>query len=345
MIRRRRWRRYRFTNASTVAIQKPNADGSIGAAPSGAIALDTIDVQGETALSPVQGYVANRTLTGTKTDTPLIEVPQAISIITRDQIDTRKSISINEALHYSPGVFAEAQGPQTDITFFMRGFQGNRYSGSIYLNGLRAIGIPIVETYGIDRIEVMRGPSSVLYGQGQPAGIVNMVTKRPTEQTIREVQLQGGSFDHKQGAFDLSGAANEDKTVLYRLTGVLRDSKSQIDFSRDDRAFISGAVTLRPTDVTYLTLYSQYQKDRYTWNYGIPAQGSVLPNPYGRIPMTRFVGEPGYNGSTFERTLVGYNLEHQFTDNFKFRQNFQYAKKGTRRLTFFRAVSKLICGL
>ena len=318
---------YRFTNASTVAIQRPNADGSVGTLPAGAIPLDTIDVQGETAWGPVDGYVASRSATGTKTDTPLIEVPQAISVITRDQIDTRKSNSINEALHYAPGLFAEAQGPQTDITFFMRGFQGNRYSGSIYLNGLRAIGIPIIETYGIDRIEVMRGPSSVLYGQGQPAGIVNMVTKRPTEQTIREVQLQGGSFGHLQGAFDFSGPANEDKTVLYRLTGVLRDSKNQIDFSRDDRAFISGAVTWRPTDATNITLFSQYQKDRYTWNWGIPAPGSAFPNPNGRIPNTRFVGEPGYMGSTFERTLVGYNLEHQFTDNFKFRQNFQYAKE------------------
>lgn len=80
------------------------------------------------------------------------------------------------------------------------------------------------ETYGVERIEVMRGPSSVLYGQGQPAGIVNLVTKRPTEQTIREVQLQGGSFDYKQGAFDFSGPANEDKTLLYRLTGLVRDS-------------------------------------------------------------------------------------------------------------------------
>lgn len=318
---------YHFTNATTVAISQPAAAGGAGAAPAGAIALDTIDIQGETALSPVQGYVANRTLTGTKTDTPLIEVPQAISVITRDQIDTRRANSINEALHYAPGVFAEGQGPQNETMVYMRGFQGNRYSNTIYLNGLRAIGHPIVEPYGIDRIEVMRGPSSVLYGQGQAAGIVNMVTKRPTEQTIGEVQLQGGSFGHKQGAFDFSGAANEDKTVLLRLTGVLRNSGSQFDFSRNDRAFISGAVTLRPTDVTYLTLYSQYQKDKFVFNEVFPAQGTALPNPYGRIPNTRFLGEPGYNGTTYERALVGYNLEHQFTDNFKFRQNFQYVRE------------------
>lgn len=86
----------------------------------------------------------------------------------------------------------------------MRGFQSNEANGSFYLNGLQTTGFQI-ETYGVERIEVMRGPSSVLYGQGQPAGIVNLVTKRPTGQTIREVQLQGGSFDYKRGAFDFSG--------------------------------------------------------------------------------------------------------------------------------------------
>ena len=108
---------------------------------------------------------------------------------------------------------------------------------------------------------------------------MNLVTKRLTEQTIREVQLQGGSFDYKQGAFDFSGPANEDKTLLYRLTGLVRNANTQIDFSKDDRIFISGAVTWRPTDATDLTLYSHYQKDSYNWNYGVPVLGSALPNP------------------------------------------------------------------
>jgi iron complex outermembrane receptor protein len=284
---------YRFTNASTVAIQKPNADGSIGTMPTGAISLDTIDVQGETAWGPVDGYVASRSATCTKTDTPLIEVPQSISVITRDQIETRRPNSVNDALSYAPGVFAEANGYQSVARYFMRGFQGKEANGSFYLNGLQTTGLQI-ETYGVERIEVMRGPSSLLYGQGQPAGIVNLVTKRPTEQTIREVQLQGGSFDYKQGAFDFSGPANEDKTLLYRLTGLVRNANTQIDFSKDDRIFISGAVTWRPTDATDLTLYSHYQKNSYNWNYGVPALGSALPNPNGRIPNTRFVGEPGY---------------------------------------------------
>lgn len=316
----------RLTGERTVQIVNPLAAGA-GAIPAGAISLDTIDVQGETAWGPVQGYVANRSATATKTDTPIIEVPQSISVVTRDQMETRQVDSLNETLKYTPGVFAEFGGIQSSApTLVMRGFSAIPYYGSMYLNGLRTISNGDLEPYGLERVEVMRGPASVLYGQNNPGGVIGMVTKRPTEKPIHEIQLQGGSFDHRAGAIDVGGPLTKDKTLLYRFTGLLREGGNGIDFSNDRRAFVSGAVTWRPTDATELTAFSLYQKDKGRWNYGLPAQGTVLPNPNGRIPVTRFIGEPmDYNIT--ERAVIGYNLEHRATDSLTFRQNLQYARE------------------
>ena len=319
---------YRFTGRSNVTIERPGAPVAVGGLPAGAISLDTIDVQGETAWGPVQGFVASRSATGTKTDIPIIEVPQSISVITRDQIEARKPSVLVDALTYTPGVTAEVNGIMpSDSVIKIRGFDAwdrNTGKGAFYLNGLRTPN-GAYEPYGLERIEVMRGAASVLYGQGQPSGIVNLVTKRPTETPVREVMLQGGSFDRKVGAFDISGPANDDKTLLYRFTGLIRNANSQIDFSKDDRVFFAGAVTWRPTDATDITLYGNYQKDRYRYNYGLPAQGTVLPNPNGRIPLTRFLGEPTPDlMNSHEEASIGYNAEHRTDIGWTFRQNFRY---------------------
>ncbi|WP_319798679.1 TonB-dependent siderophore receptor [Nitrobacter sp.] len=313
-----------ITGPASAALVSGTANaGSGGANVAGAIALDTIDIQGETAWGPVNGFVASRSATATKTDTPLIEVPASVSVVTRDQIQTRQVQSLNETLKYTAGVYAETNGYQTGSPAFqMRGFD-SRENEAIYLNGLRGVRKSDIEPYGLERVEVMRGPASVLYGQNAPGGVIALVTKLPTANPIREVQLQGGSFDQKGGAFDFSGPVTDDRTLLYRFTGLLRDGGNGIDFSKDKRAFLSGALTWRPTVATEITAYSLYQKDEGRWNYGLPAQGTVLPNPYGRIPLTRFIGEP----SDYERrewTTSGYKFEHHATDSLTFRQNLQY---------------------
>lgn len=319
---------YRFTGRSNVTIERPGAPVAVGGLPAGAISLDTIDVQGETAWGPVNGFVASRSATGTKTDTPIIEVPQSISVITRDQIEARKPSVLVDALTYTPGVTAEVNGIMpSDSIIKIRGFDAwdrNSGKGAFYLNGLRTPN-GAYEPYGLERIEVMRGAASVLYGQGQPSGIVNLVTKRPTEQPVREIMLQGGSFDRKVGAFDFGGPANDDKTLLYRFTGLIRDANSQIDFSPDDRVFFSGAVTWRPTDATDIMFYGNYQKDRYRYNGNLPAQGTILPNPNGRIPLSRFLGEPTPDLiNTNELASVGYSAEHRTDVGWTFRQNLRY---------------------
>ncbi len=322
-----------FTGASTATLVGPNTAATGGATPAGAIALDTIDIQGETAWGPVNGFVASRSATATKTDTPIIEVPQSISVVTRDQIETRRNQTLNETLQYTPGVLAEYTGQQQFAPRFqVRGFGADGFSGSIYLNGLRsATTWSDIEPYGLERVEVMRGPASVLYGQGQPSGVIGLVTKRPSQKPIHEFQAQGGSFEQRNGAFDFGGPMTDDRTLLYRFTGLLREGGNGIDFSNEKRAFLSGAVTWRPTAETEITAFSLHQKNQGKWNYGLPAYGTALPNPHGRIPVTRFIGEPDFTRTDTELTLAGYNLQHHATDSLTFRQNLQYSRENWER--------------
>ncbi len=316
-----------LTGANTATLVGPNSAAAGGAAPAGAIALDTIDIQGETAWGPVNGFVASRSATATKTDTPIIEVPQSISVVTRDQIETRRNQTLTETLQYTPGVLAGSTGQQQFAPRFqMRGFTVDGSNGGIYLNGLRSSTTwSDLEPYGLERVEVMRGPASVLYGLGQPSGVIALVTKRPSDKPVHEFLLQGGSFEQRGGAFDFGGPITEDKTLLYRFTALLREGGNGIDFSNDKRAFLSGALTWRPTAETEITAFSLHQRNQGRWNYGLPARGTALPNPNGRIPVTRFIGEPDVDRTDTELTLAGYNLQHHATESLTFRQNLQYS--------------------
>lgn len=156
------------------------------------------------------GFVARTSTTGTKTNTPLIETPQSISVINRQQMDAQNVQSVTDALRYSAGVVATTPAiSQRFDTFSIRGFDAS--SSGILRDGLRgttAQAWPKTEPYGLERVEVLRGPSSVLYGQNAPGGLVNLITKRPLDKPFHEVMLQGGSFDRLQGQFDQIGRAH-----------------------------------------------------------------------------------------------------------------------------------------
>lgn len=314
--------------ASAAAVLLPGlAWAQQGAVTDGTIQLPTVSVEAtaQTATGPVQGFVAERAASATKTDTPLLETPQSISVITRDRIDAQAVRSVTEALRYTPGVLAETAGfdPRFD-TAFIRGFNARP---SQYLDGmrlLRTFGPTSIEQYGLERIEVVRGPSSVLYGQTVPGGLINLVSKRPTETPFGEVNLSAGSHNRFQGAFDLGGPVTDDGTFLYRMTGLVRNSETGVDYVDDDRYFIAPALTWRPTGDTTFTLLGRFQYDQGSSPIGLPAEGTLLYNPNGRIPRDRFAGEPGYNRSDVTQTSIGWNFEHRFDDVWTVRQNTRY---------------------
>ena len=296
---------------------------------------------GERANGPVRGFVATRSGTATKTDTPLIETPQSVSVVTTDQVRNQGAVSIGEALRYSAGISGDVNGG-SDTRFGalqIRGFD-TTMSG-LYVDGLRIPSSNYVhfnglDPYGAERIEVLKGPSSAMYGGSGTGGILNYVTKLPTAQQFGEVSISGGSFNRYQGQFDMGGPANKEGTVLWRLTGVVRDGETQVDFTKDNRVFIAPAVTFKPNEDTSITILANYQRDRAGWGLQfLPASGTVWPNNGRTIPVSFFAGVPSFNAFNTEIATAGYQLSHDFTDNITFRQNLRYAYQHNEEKTFY----------
>jgi len=278
--------------------------------------------------SEEDSFTAEDATGATKTDTPLIEVPQSVSVVTEEQIEKQAAQTMSEALRYTPGFFAAYESDvRYDNAPVVRGFIPTLYLDGLLLPDSQGFGAPRIEPYGLERIEVLKGPSSGLYGQVPPGGLIDMVSKRPTPFPLHEVLLQYGSYDRYQGAFDLGGPVDSGRRILYRLTGLLRKSDTQTKFAEDNRIFLAPSVTVRPFENTSITISAYFQKDD---NKGIspqtlPAQGTLFSNPNGKIPVGRYVGEPGYDRVDKTTFFVGYSLEHAFNEIFAFRQNLRYS--------------------
>ncbi len=315
---------YRFTNADTVTLVKPVSGGALD----GAMPLDPVTVQGnqERAWGPARGYVAQRSATGTKTDTPLIETPQSISVVTRQQIEAQGAQTLNQALRYTSAVIPETRGATATRLDQMtvRGFSPAQYLDGLRLPGSRDA-LPQVDMFRLERIEVLKGPSSVLYGQAPPGGIVAMVSKQPTAARFNEITLQGGTYEDFRGTLDLSGPIDAEGKYRYRLLGSVRDADGQVKHTRERRIFVSPSFAWRPDENTTLTIFGHYQRDPHAGSYGsVPAWGSALRNPLGRIPTNFYDGEARFEKSDREQASIGYAFEHRFDNTWTVWQNFRY---------------------
>lgn len=278
---------------------------------------------------PVAGYVATRSATATKTNTPLVETPQSITVIGQQQIRDQNAQTLTQATQYVAGAYAGTFGADSRIDYLtLRGFVVSDYG--IYRDGLQLLnygfGYFKIDTFGLERIEILRGPASVLFGAGSPGGIVNTVSKRPTEYPFGYVEVGGGSFGQKYAAFDISGPADKEGHWFYRLTGYGRNGGTQVDGAPDDSYFIAPAITYKPDGATHFTLLSSFQHDNtaVTSNF-LPYLGTAKPNLSGlRIPRSLNLGDAGFNTFTRDQAFVGYEFEHVFDDTFAFRQNLRY---------------------
>ena len=275
-----------------------------------------------------------QSISGTKTNTPLIETPQTISVIDRSDLDLRVVYNLNEALHYTAGVGPDTRG-NTAGRYDLQTLRG--FNPDQYLDGLHIIGsangyaIPQIDLSMLDRIEVVKGPASVLYGQASPGGIVALSSKLPTEDRFGQVEIGGGSYGTANADFDFGGKIDDDGKFSVRLDGYARRSDTEISHSLAERYGVSPAVTWRPDDKTSWTLLYTYQKDPKGGDYGaMPVQGSLLSNPNGQIPRDFYSGEPGYE--RFDRTQQAitslFKRDLGFGD-WEFRQNARFMRTET----------------
>ncbi|WP_434568701.1 TonB-dependent siderophore receptor [Pseudomonas sp. Z3-8] len=293
----------------------------------GEININAAAVENPTA--PLAGKVALRNGSATKSNAAITETPQSVSVVTADEMRDRKSDTLADALSYTPGFTSQPSSfNRTSDRFRMRGFDVESATGGSLRDGMRLQYNSydgVQEPYGLERVEVVRGAASVLYGQLSPGGFVNGVSKRPTETPQHELGMQYGNHDRKQLTADFSGPLGDSEVLSYRLTMLKRDSDTQQDYINDDKLYIAPALTWRPNEDTSLTLLSFYQKSDTRFSAPLPYQ---LVKGVGNGPVTigrhDFIGEPDYDDMNGEMSAIGYEFEHRFDEHTRISNKLRY---------------------
>ncbi|MEH1842599.1 MAG: TonB-dependent siderophore receptor [Nostoc sp.] len=276
----------------------------------------------EVTAPPDTDYHVPDTSVGTKTDTPLRDIPQSIQVIPRQVLDDQNVQNFSDALRNTGIIGALVPASTNADIFTIRGFQQSRV---ILRNGLRdpsRIDSGRTQLTNIERIEVLKGPGSVLYGQQSPGGTVNYITKQPLSDPYFAANMSVGNYDFYQPALDISGPLNSDKTALYRLNFSYNNSGSFIDFLSSRNLLIAPVLAFRLDKNTTFKLEGEFlNQEQDSVNNGLPAVGTVLPNPNGKIPLNRNVSEPTDSNFRYS-TLLNYSLEHKFNENWALRNAF-----------------------
>jgi iron complex outermembrane receptor protein len=280
----------------------------------------------------IQGYVANRSMAGTKTNTAINETPQAITVIGAEQINDQKPRSFDQVLSYAPGVVAGTFGNDVRNDWFLiRGFKSN--DNSTFLDGMQLFSTSYatwkLQPFNLDRVEVLRGPSAILYGGSSPSGIVNAVSKMPPSQPIRYIEAGVNNYGNRYVAFDIGGPVKispENGWLSTRLVGQFQGGDTQTDYTQDNNFFIAPSLTWKPDADTSFTLLASASQNNTRGQNFLPYVGTVVDAPYGRISTNLFASEP--NIDTFRRTQesVAYLFERNLTDSLTFRQNARYSR-------------------
>jgi iron complex outermembrane recepter protein len=280
-----------------------------------------------------EGYNPSSASTATRTDTPLRDVPQSIQVVPQQVLQEQQVTRLSEALRNVPGVARGGTTPR--FTFvedaLIRGFDGN-----YLVNGLNSLTgfAPIFEASNIESVEVLRGPASVLYGQGFTGGIVNLVTKQPLNEPYYSLELSAGSFNFYRGSLDFSGPLNDSRTVLYRFTGAAQTTESFFDFYDAQRYSLAPTLTWQISDRTRITFEASYAQATQPFDLGLPAIGTILSNPNGDIPRDRYVSEPSDNGQ-YDALTLGYDFQHRFSDDWEIRNAFRFVDFNISRAAVF----------
>jgi len=276
----------------------------------------------------VNAYRAANSVSGaTKTSTSVAETPQSVSVIERAELDARGVQSLNDAMRYVAGVSLESSGIDNRVDDFrIRGFDAGSWANNVTLDGMRAPqgsqwNRSMFDSWNLERVEVLKGPSAVMYGQVAPGGMVNQVSKTPQPGQLQQLRLGLDAHGQYSAAFDV-GDGSQDDAHLVRLVGLYRNGDTQIRHTRQEHWFLAPSYTWRLAERTRLTLLGMYQQDDGGATYQfLPMDGTLRATPHGYMKNSTFIGEPGWN--TFDRTLwtAGWMFEHAFNDHLTFSQS------------------------
>lgn len=256
----------------------------------------------------------------TRTDTPILDTPQAVQVVPQQVLEDQQVTRLDQALRNVSGVTSGGTNLGRRLEFNVRGFDG----APILRDGFRQFGADVIpETANLERVEVLKGPASVLYGESEPGGLINLVTKKPTSTPFYEIEAQFGNRNFISPRIDFSGPLTDDGKLLYRLNALYRTNDDIQDVDRKvERLFISPVVTWKISDRTDLTFELEFLTEKRPPSFGIPAIGNRVAD----IPFDRITNEPDDFGKE-EYISVGYDLEHRFNDNWELRNAFRFTRQ------------------
>lgn len=295
---------------------------------------DATSVQ-ETIIVIAPEYVPQDGATANKSNIPLIQTPQSVSIVTRDQIDLLNFIDAQQAVRYTAGAFGENYGPDLRFDFISaRGFRPREYIDGLAVPATTTISSVGLDLYAFQTFSLLKGPASALYGNSPPGGLYNLSLRRPSDEFGGELAIKYGTQDYKQVAGTVAGPLGEN--FSYSLTGLYRDRETFRDLVSSDRSLISPALTWNITPSTELTLLGYFQSDAVNGdtNGYLPVAGTLEPNPNGKIGPKTNLGNPN-NRYDRDQWGIGYELVHAFNENVKFVSNTRVSRYAERSSTLF----------
>ena len=285
-----------------------------------------------------ESYVPEGSLTATKSDIPLVETPQSISVVSRDQIDLLNFIDAQQAVRYVAGATGENYGPDLRFDFIqIRGFPPKQFvdglatpvTSTIFSNG--------IDLYAFESLEILKGPASVLYGSAPPGGIYNQTSRRPKSELDGEISAMYGTEDYKQLGMTVTGPATDSLDV--RGTLMIRDRGAERDFVDAQRIYAAPAATWHVGPDTRLTGLAYYQYDEVNGdtNGFLPAAGTLLDNPNGKLPRSVNLGEPDYNRYQRKQWGAGFEFEQDLGRDMGLTVNGRYAKYAEEQRVIYAA--------
>lgn len=316
----------RYSGARNVLIQKESS----------AITLGPVRVQGSSAASrdpagPGVGYVAENTISATKTDTPITEIPTSIYVITKQQLMDQQPQNIQEALRYSAGIYSEPMGSFSAGEAYGSGgeIMQRGFATQQFVDGLMSTSLTSGETSFLERIEVLNGPPSVMYGQSAPGGLVDMTLKKPTDTPLHQVSLGFGNWNRYEATVDVSDKVTKSGNVRYRIVTIGDTQDTQTNYNHYKRVGVLPSVTWDIDARTTLTLIGSYS---YTPDAGknkgaqYPQRGTLITDGYRRISRSTFAGLTNWNEDSIKDALFEYQFTHNFNKYINISQVLRYEK-------------------